>query len=123
LRLVGLQAVARRDARVLSAGEQQRLALARAAALRPDLIWLDEPTANLDPSATRLIEATVLRMTDEGVTCVMSTHDIGQARRLAQRVLLMARGRIVEATSADRFFSEPETPAGRRYLRGDLLDE
>lgn len=123
LRLVGLQGLSHRYARVLSAGEQQRVALARAAALAPDLIWLDEPTASLDPSATRLIESIVMRMSGEGVTCVMSTHDIGQARRLAQRVLLMAGGRIIEVTPAERFFSEPATEAGRRYLGGELLDD
>ena len=121
LQLVGLKALSGRFARVLSGGEQQRLALARAAALRPDLLWLDEPTANLDPSSTRAIEEVVLRMSSEGVTCVMSTHDIGQARRLAQRVLLMAGGRIIEATAASRFFTEPATESGRRYLRGELL--
>jgi tungstate transport system ATP-binding protein len=123
LRLVGLQGLSHRYARVLSAGEQQRVALARAAVLAPDLIWLDEPTASLDPSATRLIESIVMRMSGEGVTCVMSTHDIGQARRLAQRVLLMAGGRIIEVTPAERFFSEPATEAGRRYLGGELLDD
>ena len=123
LELVGLKGVSDRFARVLSGGEQQRVALARAAALRPDLLWLDEPTANLDPSSTRGIEEVVLRMSSQGVTCVMSTHDIGQARRLAQRVLLMAGGRIIEATPASRFFTEPATEAGRRYLRGELLDD
>ena len=123
LQLVGLQALSHRYARVLSGGEQQRVALARAAALQPDLIWLDEPTANLDPSSTRSIEAVVMQMSSEGVTCVMSSHDIGQARRLAQRVLLMASGRIIEATPAAQFFIEPATESGRRYLRGELLDE
>jgi tungstate transport system ATP-binding protein len=122
LRLVGLEALAHRQARVLSGGEQQRVALARAAALRPDLVWLDEPTANLDPASTQAIESIVMRMSAEGATCVMSTHDIGQARRLAQRVVLMAGGRIIESTDAARFFEEPATEAGRRYLRGELLN-
>ena len=122
LRLVGLETLAHRPARVLSGGEQQRVALARAAALRPDLIWFDEPTANLDPASTQAIEAIVMRMSGEGATCVMSTHDIGQARRLAQRVLLMAGGRIIESTPAARFFDAPVTEAGRRYLRGELLN-
>ena len=122
LQLVGLQSLEHRPARVLSGGEQQRVALARAAALQPDLIWFDEPTANLDPASTQAIEAIVLRMSGEGVTCVLSTHDIGQARRLAQRVLLMAAGRIIESTPADRFFDEPATDSGRRYLRGELLN-
>jgi tungstate transport system ATP-binding protein len=122
LRLVGLETLGHRPARVLSGGEQQRVALARAAALRPDLIWFDEPTANLDPASTLAIETIVRRMSSEGVTCVLSTHDIGQARRLAQRVLLMAGGRIIEATPAPRFFEEPATDSGRRYLRGELLN-
>jgi tungstate transport system ATP-binding protein len=122
LRRVGLEALAQRPARVLSGGEQQRVALARAAALQPDLVWLDEPTANLDPAATQAIEAIVRRMSAEGATCVMSTHDIGQARRLAQRVVLLAGGRIIEATEASRFFERPVTDAGQRYLRGELLN-
>jgi tungstate transport system ATP-binding protein len=122
LRLVGLEALAHRPARVLSGGEQQRVALARAAALQPDLVWLDEPTANLDPSSTQAIEGIVKRMSAEGATCVMSTHDIGQARRLAQRVILMAGGRIIEATDAGRFFEQPASDAGQRYLRGELLN-
>jgi tungstate transport system ATP-binding protein len=122
LRLVGLEALAHRPARVLSGGEQQRVALARAAALRPDLVWLDEPTANLDPAATQAIESIVMRMSAEGATCIMSTHDIGQARRLAQRVVLMAGGRIIESTEAGCFFAQPSTDAGRRYLSGELLN-
>ena len=122
LRLVGLEPLAHRPARVLSGGEQQRVALARAAALRPDLVWLDEPTANLDPAATQAIESIVMRMSAEGATCIMSTHDIGQARRLAQRVLLMAGGRIIESTEATCFFARPVTDAGRRYLSGELLN-
>lgn len=122
LRLVGLESLAHRPARVLSGGEQQRVALARAAALQPDLVWLDEPTANLDPASTQSIESIVMRMSAEGATCVMSTHDIGQARRLAQRVVLMAGGKIIECTEARHFFEEPATEAGRRYLRGELLN-
>ncbi len=123
LRLVGLEGLANRPARVLSGGEQQRVALARAAALRPDLVWMDEPTANLDPASTQAIEAIVMRMSAEGTTCVMSTHDIGQARRLAERVVLMAGGRIIESTEAACFFERPATEPGRRYLRGELLND
>lgn len=122
LQLVGLETLAHRPARVLSGGEQQRVALARAAALQPDLVWLDEPTANLDPASTQGIEQIVIRMSQEGAACVMTTHDVGQARRLAQRVVLMAAGRIIECTPADRFFEQPSTEAGRRYLRGELLN-
>jgi len=122
LALVGLEALAHRRARVLSGGEQQRVALARAAALRPDLVWLDEPTANLDPASTQAIESIVMQMSAKGATCVMATHDIGQARRLAQRVVLMAGGRIIESTAAERFFEQPTTDDGRRYLQGELLN-
>ncbi len=122
LRLVGLDALASRQARVLSGGEQQRVALARAAALQPELVWLDEPTANLDPASTQAIESIVTHMSTQGATCVMTTHDVGQARRLAQRVVLMAGGRIIECTPASRFFDEPVTDAGRRYLRGELIN-
>ena len=122
LRLVGLEGLASRPARVLSGGEQQRVALARAAALRPDLVWMDEPTANLDPASTQAIEAIVMRMSTQGTTCVMSTHDIGQARRLAERVVLMAGGRVIESTEAAGFFERPATEAGRRFLRGELLN-
>ncbi len=122
LRLVGLEALASRQARVLSGGEQQRVSLARAAALQPDLVWLDEPTANLDPASTQAIESIVMRMSAEGAACVMTTHDIGQARRLAHRVVLMAGGRIIECTQAAEFFEQPVTDAGRRYLRGELIN-
>jgi tungstate transport system ATP-binding protein len=78
----GLRAMADRPARLLSGGEQQRLALARAWAMRPQILFMDEPTSALDPSATRVIEAMVEQFSDEGMTIVMSTHDLGQARRL-----------------------------------------
>lgn len=119
---VGLAALADRPARLLSGGEQLRVAIARAAALRPDLIWADEPTANLDPASTLGIEAALAAMNADGTTVVMSTHDIGQARRLATRVVLMSAGRLVEIAPAASFFGGPATGAGRRYLEGGLIN-
>lgn len=117
----GLRAMADRPARLLSGGEQQRLALARAWAMRPQILFMDEPTSALDPSATRVIEAMVEQFSDEGMTIVMSTHDLGQARRLAQDVAFLHRGRLIEGGPAAGFFAGPETPEARAFLAGDLL--
>jgi tungstate transport system ATP-binding protein len=122
LALVGLEGFERRAARTLSGGEQQRLALARAWALRPQLLLLDEPTASLDPAATRRVEAILADLRARGVTIVMSTHDLGQARRLAQDVLFLWGGRLVEAAPASRFFAEPESREARAFLVGELPD-
>ncbi len=117
----GLMGLADRPARLLSGGEQQRLAIARAWALRPDLLFLDEPTAALDPSATRLIEAMLADLHAEGVTLMMSTHDLGQARRLADDILFLASGSLVEASEAQRFFNDPQTAQARAFIAGDLV--
>jgi tungstate transport system ATP-binding protein len=119
--LVGLEGFDARPARRLSGGEQQRLALARALAREPDVLFLDEPTASLDPAATKTIEDTVLTVTQRGVKVVMATHDLGEARRLAAHVLLLHRGTIVESAPAGRFFAEPSTEEGKRFLAGELL--
>ncbi len=121
LALVGLSGVERRAARSLSGGEQQRLALARAWALRPELLLLDEPTASLDPAATRMVEAIVRDLSQRGVTIVMSTHDLGQARRLAEDILFLHAGRLVERGTADDFFRAPSSPLARAFLAGELL--
>ena len=117
----GLTALADRPARLLSGGEQQRLALARAWAVRPQVLFLDEPSASLDPTATRIIEEMVTQFSNEGITIVMSTHDLGQARRLAQDVAFLHRGRLIEHRSATDFFAGPETPEARAFLAGDLI--
>ena len=117
----GLTGLGERPARLLSGGEQQRLAIARAWALRPDLLFLDEPTAALDPSATRLIEAMLGDLHSEGVTLMMSTHDLGQARRLADDVVFLASGSLVEAGEAHRFFNDPQTQQARAFIAGDLV--
>jgi tungstate transport system ATP-binding protein len=121
LQRVGLAGLADRPARRLSGGEQQRLALARALAREPEVLFLDEPTANLDPASTRAVEDIVAAVASSGVKIVMATHDLGQARRLAGDVVFLARGRVVEHTPADRFFTGSMTPEATAFLRGDLV--
>jgi len=121
LRLVGLEGLARRAARRLSGGEQQRLALARALARSPDVLFLDEPTASLDPAATKAIEDIIRRVTAAGVKIVMATHDLGEARRLAGQIVLIHLGRVVESGPADTFFAGPGSDEGKRFVAGELL--
>jgi tungstate transport system ATP-binding protein len=118
---VGLANLADRPARKLSGGEQQRLALARALARDPEVLFLDEPTASLDPAATKAVEDIVRAVAGSGVKIVMATHDIGQARRLAGDVIFLARGRLVERADAARFFHAPATSEASAFLRGDLV--
>jgi tungstate transport system ATP-binding protein len=117
----GLSDLAARPARLLSGGEQQRLAIARAWALKPEVLFLDEPSSQLDPGATRQVEDMLQALKAEGVTLVMATHDLGQARRLADRVLFLHRGRLVEDATADRFFSSPASAEARAFIAGELL--
>ena len=119
--MAGLTPLAGRYARVLSGGEQQRLALARAWASRPEVLFLDEPTANLDPAATRAVEEVIQLCRASGTKVVMTTHDLGQARRLADEVLFLHRGRLIEQAPAARFFDFPATPAAQAFIRGELL--
>lgn len=121
LELAHLAPLADRPARRLSGGEQQRLALARALARQPQLLVLDEPTASLDPSATKLVEEIVADIAATGVKILMATHDIGQARRLAGEIVFMTRGRIAERTPSAQFFASPVTAEARRFLAGDLV--
>ena len=121
LERVGLASLADRAARLLSGGEQQRLALARAWALAPEVLFLDEPTAALDPAATRQVEEIVAAIAASGTKVVMTTHDLGQARRLAGDALLLLQGRINARAPADIFFRDPPTPEAAAFLRGDLL--
>ncbi len=118
---VGLSALAGRPARRLSGGEQQRLALARAAALEPEVLFLDEPCASLDPAATRAVEEIIRRIAARGTKIVMTTHDLGQARRLAGEVVFLHRGRVVECAPAEHFFAGPASAEGAAFLQGDLL--
>jgi tungstate transport system ATP-binding protein len=117
---VGLAALADRPARVLSGGEQQRLALARAWALEPDVLFLDEPTANLDPGATREIEAVIQAIHEAGTKIVLITHNLGQARRLGDEILYLDRGRLAERAPADVFFTKPATAEAAAFLQGEL---
>jgi tungstate transport system ATP-binding protein len=119
--LVGLGALGERPARKLSGGEQQRLALARALAKEPRILFLDEPTASLDPAATKAIEDVIRAVATRRIKVVMSTHDLGEAKRLAGDIVLLHRGRVVESGPADTFFSAPKTEEARRFLAGELL--
>ena len=116
----GLVPLADRPARLLSGGEQQRLALARAWALRPEILFLDEPCAQLDPGATRSIEGMIEGLTADGITVVMTTHDLAQARRLAEDVAFLHRGRLLESGAAPAFFAAPRSPEARAFLDGGL---
>ena len=120
LREVGLQQVADRPARVLSGGEQQRLALARAWALHPEVLFLDEPTASLDPSATREIETVIKAFDAAGTKIIMATHNLGQARRLGDEVIYLHQGRVLERASVDQFLSRPGTPEAAAFVKGEL---
>lgn len=117
----GLQRLADNPARVLSVGEQQKLALARAWALQPEVLFLDEPTASLDPAATHAVEQIINAIDAAGTRIVMTTHDLGQARRLGDEVMFLNRGRLLEKTPAERFFSEPENDLAQAFLKGELL--
>lgn len=118
---VGLSAHLGRPAQVLSGGERQKLALARAMIVAPDLLFLDEPCANLDPHATREIEALLLAARARGTRLVMATHDLGQARRLADEVWFLHQGRLCEATPAPEFFAGARSAEAQAHLRGELI--
>jgi len=120
LERVGLAALADRPARVLSGGEQQRLALARAWALQPELLFLDEPTANLDPSATQAIESAIQAIHAAGTKIVLVTHNLGQAHRLGDEVIFMASGRVIERAPMARFLQSPASPEAAQFIRGEL---
>jgi len=120
LKEVGLLALAERPARVLSGGEQQRLALARAWALHPEVLFLDEPTASLDPSATREIEAVIRAFDASGTKIVMATHNLAQARRLGDEVLFIHQGRLVERSPIEQFFKQPSSAEAAAFIKGEL---
>lgn len=120
LEVVGLEKQAHRPARVMSGGEQQRLALARAWALGPDVLFLDEPTANLDPASTQDIENIVNAIHASGTKIIMTTHNLGQARRLGDEILFISNGRLMEHSPIDRFFREPASPEASAFIKGEL---
>ncbi len=117
----GLGALADQPARLLSGGEQQRLAIARVWALTPEVLFLDEPASQLDPGATRQIEEIIASLATEGMTIVMTTHDLGQARRLSQRILFLNKGQLLENAPTAAFFAAPTTPEAKAFIAGDLL--
>ena len=121
LALGQLESLAERPARVLSGGEQQRVAMVRALAAKPRYLLLDEPTVSLDPQATAAIEALVSRAVADGARVILVTHDRGQAQRLADDIRFLHRGRLVEAAAAARFFRAPQSAEARAYLAGELL--
>lgn len=121
LQLADLDGKLRQPARALSGGEEQRLALACALAGRPEILFLDEPTASLDPGATQRIEALIAEAARNGTKVIMVTHDLGQARRLAQEVIFLSGGRVVEHAPATEFFPQPRSPAARAFVEGHLL--
>lgn len=119
---VGLQALARQPAHKLSGGEMQRAALARALVLEPDVLLLDEPTANLDPYNVGLIERIVTEQNrTRGTTVVVVTHNVFQARRLATRVGLLLNGQLVELAPTEAFFEAPRDPRTAAFVRGDMV--
>ena len=117
---VGLRHLAQRPARVLSGGEQQRLALARAWALHPEVLFLDEPTANLDPAAAREIETVIKAFDAAGTKIVMATHNLGQARRLGDEVIYLQAGRVLERAPIEQFFARPATSEAAAFMKGEL---
>ncbi|MBI3507422.1 MAG: phosphate ABC transporter ATP-binding protein [Proteobacteria bacterium] len=117
---VGLADLADRPARVLSGGEQQRAALARAWTLAPRILFLDEPTASLDPGATQAVETIVQAMAAEGTKIVMTTHNLGQARRMGDEIVFLLKGRIAERAPVEAFFRSPATQEAAAFLKGEL---
>ena len=120
LESVGLAHLAHRPARVLSGGEQQRLALARAWALHPEVLFLDEPTASLDPTATREIERVIQAFDAAGTKIIMATHNLGQARRLGDEVLFLHQGRVAERSPVEPFFFHPASAEAAAFVRAEL---
>ena len=117
---VGLEGMSNHSARVLSGGEQQRLALARVWALRPEVLFLDEPTASLDPGATHEIERIINDLHAAGTKIVLVTHNLGQAHRLGDEILFLHQGQLVERAPADRFLKHPVSPEAAKFLEGEL---
>jgi len=117
---VGLADLAGRHAKALSGGQQQRVALARAWALKPQVLLLDEPTSSLDPAAKREVERLMAEFADDGMTLIFSSHNLGQVKRLASRVLYLEQGRLVADLPTASFFNGPLPPAAAHFLKGEL---
>ena len=118
---VGMSHLKHENARKLSGGEAQRIALARAFVIEPDILLMDEPTANLDPANVGVIEGVIRQLGQRGTTLVLVTHNVPQARRLAQRVALMLEGNVVEAAPVQQFFESPSDPRTAAFVRGELI--
>ncbi len=123
LHVAGIAHLGHRQARVLSGGEKQKLALARAWSIRPQVLFLDEPTAHLDPSAAYAIEQLIKTIDAQGTKIIMSTHDLSQAQRLADEVLFLHQGQLAEHAAALTFFEQPNTPAAQAFINGELYWE
>jgi len=120
LERVGLAELAGRQAKALSGGQQQRVALARAWALKPQVLLLDEPTSSLDPAAKREVERLMAEFADDGMTLIFSSHNLGQVKRLASRVMYLEQGRLIADLPADAFFGGPLPAAAANFLKGEL---
>lgn len=122
LERVGMESLARQNARSLSGGEVQRVALARALILNPEVLLMDEPTANLDPYNVGLIEEIIHQVNQEqGTTLVLVTHNVFQARRLATRVAFLLSGRLIEVADVDRFFHSPADARTKAFINGEMV--
>ena len=119
---IKLEASANLNAKLLSGGEKQKLALARALATKPQLLFLDEPTANLDGTATKEIESLLQEVRKSGTRIIMTTHDLGQAKRLAEDVVFLYHGNIHERGEAKTFFKTPETKEAKIFTAGEILE-
>lgn len=117
---VGLAELAPRNAKALSGGQQQRVALARAWALKPQVLLLDEPTSSLDPTAKREVERLMAEFSDAGMTLIFSSHNLGQVKRLASRVIYLEHGRLIADLPTAEFFGGPLPPAAAHFLKGEL---
>ena len=117
----GLAAHADQPARLLSGGEQQRLAMARALATEPDVLFMDEPTSNLDPASTLVIEEIAKAARDRGTKIIFITHDMGQARRLADDVVFVHKGKVLEHSPAETFFTQPASTEAGDYMAGKII--
>jgi tungstate transport system ATP-binding protein len=118
---VGLEGYEKKPARLLSGGEKQRLSMARALIINPNLLLLDEPTANLDPYSLKLIEDLVLEENSIGKTVIFTTHDMSQAKRLATDVIFLNKGKVLEQTISKTFFKSPKTLEAQKYINGEIL--
>ena len=121
LKKVGLEGYDKKPARLLSGGEKQRLSMARALTVKPNLLLLDEPTANLDPYSLNLIENLILEENSNGKTIIFTTHDMAQAKRLATDVIFLNKGKVIEQTVSKIFFKSPKTLDAQKYINGEIL--